>query len=144
MPRRSARKPVAPKDPFEDAEGMELFRYLCIVFESVGDVVGRYERFGMFASSSEEWLREKYPDLQILRVRFSVEFSGHSGYCSDPDEDSEVYIENDQEHYVALPQVLVGHLSDIYDVSRFPVMEHSQCWCGGRVKSWRVSEIEVL
>jgi hypothetical protein len=143
MTRRTTRltAPVVTRDPHQEALGMDLFHYLCTAFECAGDVVGHYERFTMFTSMSEEWLREQYPHLLIIRVRFYVQTYHHSHDCYDHELPS--LFEDEKDCFIALPDGLVGDLDDI-DISQFPVVEHLQSWSGDSVQSWRVVDIQPL
>lgn len=142
MPRQTMRQ-TTPRDPIQEAEGMQMFHYLCSAFECAGDVVGHYERFTMLTSMSEEWLREQYPDLEFIRVRFSVQSYSHSHDCLAYDQDFPGLFEDEKEVFIALPDGLVGDLDDI-DVSQFPIVEHLQSWSGDSAESWRVVDIELL
>jgi hypothetical protein len=140
-----ARRPKTPQY-LSSAEGLSMLEFIQRVFVHVGDVTEflsndvYYELYHKHVGS-RSYLEDKFPDLHIITLNCSVIRSGHSGYCSDPDDED--YISDPYESiiYIALPDGLVGDIADI-SADQLLSHEHSQCWCGGQSENWSVVSIE--
>ena len=146
MSRRSAR--LIRQQPVDRGEGLSVLEFLrgvCAIigYSSLSEnhdnrFVDLYNRYVDYYGGYDTGLIQRMcPGLRVIGVHMRIVRSGHSGYCSDPDDDDFVGVPEHENYYIALPEGLVGDIDDIRPED-FDVYEHSQCWCGGQVNRYTV------
>lgn len=146
MCRRSSR--LIRQQPVDRGEGLTVLEFLRGVCALIGHAfsseeddsrfIDLYSRYvDDFGGDSRGRIERMCPGLRVIGVRMEIIRSGHSGYCSDPDDEDFVADPGQEVYYIALPEGLVGDVDDI-EPEDFDVYEHSQCWCGGQVSRYSV------
>ncbi len=155
-----------PQYSVSDMQGIDLLEFLRAVvsFKRSSAISREHARYSDIAHShisleyndddggdyQLSYMRQHYPGLQIVRVRFRYELydrcrEGPKGYDDDDDRDlaEEEPCVTEENVYIALPAGLVGDLSSI-EVSQFEAMEITHCWCGGEWDASKVLSIELV
>ena len=146
MSRRSAR--LIRQQPVDRGEGLTVLEFLRGVCALIGHSFTNAEDDDRFINLYNTYvdgfggydtglIQRMCPGLRVIGVRMRIVRSGHSGYCSDPDDDDFVGVPEHEIYYIALPAGLVGNV-DYIRPEDFDIYEHSQCWCGGQVNRYTV------